>query len=134
MKLSGMAFFQIASQRMQWLGERQVVISENIANADTPDYKAKDISPFDQMLEDGSQRTRGLKTTHSNHIQGAPAPTGGVSVMGDSEAWESTIDGNTVSLEQQTIKAAEISENYRLAAQLYRKGHDLLTLAVTGVR
>ncbi|MGR3584486.1 MAG: flagellar basal body rod protein FlgB, partial [Pseudooceanicola nanhaiensis] len=61
MKLSGMAFFQIASQRMQWLGERQVVISENIANADTPDYKAKDISPFDQMLEEGGQRTRGLR-------------------------------------------------------------------------
>ena len=134
MKLSGMAFFQIASQRMQWLGERQVVISENIANADTPGYKAKDISPFDQMLEEGGQRTRGLRTTHASHIQGAPAPAGGVSVQGDSAAWEGSIDGNTVSLEQQTIKAAEISENYRLAAQLYRKGHDLLTLAVTGVR
>jgi len=133
MKLSGMAFFQIASQRMQWLGERQVVISENIANADTPDYKAKDISPFEQMLE-GGERTSGLRTTHANHIQGAPSPAAGVSVEGDPEAWETSLDGNTVSLEQQTIKAAEISEHYRLAAQLYRKGHDLLTLAVTGVR
>ena len=133
MKLSGMAFFQIASQRMQWLGERQVVISENIANADTPDYKAKDVSPFEQML-DGGARTSGLRTTHANHIQGAPAPAAGISVEGDPEAWETSLDGNTVSLEQQTIKAAEISEHYRLAAQLYRKGHDLLTLAVTGVR
>lgn len=134
MKLSGMAFFQMASQRMQWLGERQVVISENIANADTPDYKAKDVSPFEQMLDEGGTRTRGLRTTHASHIQGAPTATSGVTVEGDPEAWEQSIDGNTVSLEQQTIKAAEISEGYRLAAQLYRKGHDLLTLAVTGVR
>lgn len=134
MKLSGMAFFQVASQRMQWLGARQVVISENIANADTPDYKAKEVSGFGQMLDSEAGRTSGLRTTHANHIQGAPSPAAGVTVQADAEAYETSIDGNTVSLEQQTIKAAEISESYQLAAQLYRKGHDLLTLAVTGVR
>lgn len=54
--------------------------------------------------------------------------------MTDAAAWERSIDGNTVVLEQQTVKAAEVSESYRLAAQLYRKGHDLLTLSVTGQR
>ncbi len=47
----------------------------------------------------------------------------------DDPSCSNSIDGNTVVLEQQTIKATEIGENYRLAAQLYRKGHDLLTLA-----
>lgn len=51
MKLSGMSFFQLASQRMSWLGARQAVISENIANADTPDYRAKEVSGFSRMLE-----------------------------------------------------------------------------------
>lgn len=132
MKLSDMSFFSLASQRMKWLGARQAVVSENIANADTPEYKAKEISDFQEMLE-GSHRTSGLTTTHHRHIQGAPS-TGGVFADPDAAAWEQSMDGNTVSLEQQTIKAAEITENYRLAAQLYRKGHDLLTLAVTGIR
>ncbi|MDP5349422.1 MAG: hypothetical protein NWQ32_13675 [Paracoccaceae bacterium] len=47
---------------------------------------------------------------------------------------ETTIDGNTVVLEQQTLKAAEISESYQLAAQLYGKGHQLLGLAVGSPR
>ena len=51
MKLSGMSFFQLASQRMSWLGARQAVISENIANADTPNYRAKEISSFDRMVQ-----------------------------------------------------------------------------------
>ena len=58
----------------------------------------------------------------------------GVATREDEEAYETSLDGNTVALEQQTIKASEISENYRLASQLYRKGHELLTLAATGVR
>ena len=52
----------------------------------------------------------------------------------DSAPWENSIDGNSVVLEQQTLKASEISENYQLAAQLYGKGHQLLTLSVVGQR
>ena len=55
-------------------------------------------------------------------------------VTADEDAWEGSIDGNTVALEQQTIDAAEVAGSYRLAAELYRRGHSLLTIAVTGVR
>lgn len=55
-------------------------------------------------------------------------------IESDPEAWETALDGNNVVLEQQTIKAAEVAGSYQLAAELYRKGHDLLTVAVTGVR
>ncbi|WP_375689917.1 flagellar basal body rod protein FlgB [Pseudooceanicola sp. LIPI14-2-Ac024] len=116
---------------MQWLGARQVVISENIANADTPDYKSKDVGAFDAMME-GNERSNGLRVTKPNHIQGAPKSN--IGIEADTGPWEQSLDGNTVSLEQQTIKAAEVSEGYKLAASLYRKGHDLLTLAVTGIR
>ncbi|MCR8550563.1 flagellar basal body rod protein FlgB [Salipiger sp. P9] len=133
MKLTGMSFFQLASQRMKWLGARQSVISENIANADTPDYKSKEISSFDAMLE-GSNAMRGLNVTNARHIQSVGGAPNGVRVELDEDAWEASLDGNTVALEQQTIKAAEVAGNYRLAAELYRKGHTLLTIAVTGIR
>ena len=132
MKLGDMSFFRLASVRMQWLGARQQVITENIANADTPDYKARQVAGFSEMME--GSRSTALAATSPGHIQGAHASMGGVRVEQDRSVWEESLDGNTVVLEQQTIAAAEVSENYRLAAQLYRKGHDLLTLAVTGVR
>lgn len=131
MKLTSMSFFQLASQRMSWLGANQQVVAENIANADTPGYKAKSVSPFAELI-DGA-RSGGVKTTHAAHIQGG-GRVGNVRVTTDSAPWETSIDGNSVVLEQQTLQASEIGENYQLAAQLYSKGHQLLTLAVVGQR
>ena len=127
MKLNSMSFFQLASQRMSWLAANQRVVAENITNADTPGFKAREVSPFEALV-DGS-RTGGVRTTHAGHIQGG-GHAGGLRATADSAAWETTIDGNTVVLEQQTLKAAEISESYQLAAQLYGKGHQLLGIAV----
>jgi flagellar basal-body rod protein FlgB len=132
MKLDSLSFFKVASQRMQWLGVRQQVISENIANADTPGFKAREVSDFSQMV-DGAARSSGVVTTNARHLGGAEH-AGTVRVQEDDGAWERSMDGNTVVLEQQSIKATEVSESYRMAAQLYRKGHELLTLAVTGIR
>lgn len=131
MGLDSISFFKNASQRLQWLGNRQKVISENVANSDTPGFKAKDVSSFAKMLE-GAQTT-GILTTNAKHIDGS-VQTPGVQVMVDKEAWAETLNGNTVVLEQQTIKANEVGESYQLAVQMYRKGHDLLTMAVTGIR
>jgi len=131
MGLNSMSFFKTASQSMQWLGARQKVISENVANSDTPGFKAKDVSSFAKMVE-GTQHT-GITTTNVRHIGGSNQEAG-IRTEVDADVWGETIDGNTVVLEQQTIKANEVGENYQLAARLYKKGHDLLTLAVTGIR
>ena len=131
MGLDSISFFKQASQRLQWLGNRQKVISENVANSDTPGFKAKDVTSFTKMLE-GTHKT-GIITTDSRHI-GSSTEAPGIQTVIDKEAWGETITGNTVVLEQQAIKANEVGENYQLAVQLYRKGHDLLTLAVTGIR
>ncbi|MBE9637053.1 flagellar basal body rod protein FlgB [Salipiger mangrovisoli] len=133
MKLDGMSFFQLASERMTWLGARQSVISENIANADTPNYKAREVNDFAQAL-DGQRSMNGLAVTNAQHIQSGHTTPDGVRIERDETAWEASLDGNTVSVEQQTIKAAEVAGSYRLAAELYRKGHTLLTVAVTGIR
>jgi len=132
MGLDSISFFKNASQRMQWLGNRQKVISENVANSDTPGFKAKDITSFSKMLE--STQQAGMTTTNVRHISGNSQNISGINTEVDKEAWSETMDGNTVVLEQQTIKSNEISEGYQLAARLYRKGYDLLNLAATGIR
>jgi flagellar basal-body rod protein FlgB len=131
MGLDSISFFKNASQRLQWLSNRQKVISENVANSDTPGFKAKEVTSFAKMVE-GTHKT-GILTTNVRHI-GSAVDTPGIQSVVDKEAWSETLNGNTVVLEQQTIKANEVGENYQLAAKLYRKGYDLLTLAATGIR
>jgi flagellar basal-body rod protein FlgB len=47
------ALFQLISARMSWLSQRQAVLSQNIANADTPDYRPKDlrVADFTRLVE-----------------------------------------------------------------------------------
>ena len=106
MNLSNLSIFGLASDRMSWLSARQRVTSENVANASTPNYQSKDITDFATLLDAQSAPATGLAATHPKHITGTA--------------------------EDQAIRSAEISDQYRLAAQLYRKGYELLTLSVTG--
>jgi flagellar basal-body rod protein FlgB len=129
MKLSGISFFNLASQRLDWIGQSQRVTSENVANADTPGYRARVTGDFSEMLS--GQRTAGLAVTDPRHLGGTDA-AGEVRVSEDPDAWSTSLDGNTVVLEQQAIRASELSGGYQLAATLYRKGHEFLRLSVSG--
>lgn len=131
MKLDSMSFFQLASKRMHWLSAGQQVIAENIANADTPGFKAREVSPFSELVNGAT--AGGIKTTHSAHISGG-GYAGGVRVSRDDGAWETSISGNSVVLEQQTLKSSELSGAHQMAALLYGKGQKLLALAVIGQR
>lgn len=126
MNLDSMSFFRLASEKMQWLSARQRVISENVANADTPEYKARDVSSFEDMLSSKAGRGDDREAHFSDEI------AAGIRVQEDETAWEGSLDGNTVVLEQQTIMAADTADNYKMAANLYRKGYELLTLSATG--
>jgi len=133
MRLNDLSFFNLATRRLNWLGARQEVIAQNVANTNTPGFKAQDVSSFAEVLR-GAGGTM-LRTTSGKHIAGLGGSTAdGVRRIDDDTAYETSLDGNTVALEQQTIKATDTAENYRLAAQLYRKGHEMLTLAATGIR
>lgn len=128
MKLDSIHLFQLASARMQWLSARQKVISENIANADTPGYRARDVTGFGQYV-DRLETSAGGGGGGGDAGFGADAP---VATADAPDTWGATLSGNTVVLEQQTVKAGETASQYRLAASLYRKASDLLTLAATG--
>ncbi len=129
MELSGISFFSLASRRLEWLGESQRVVSENVANADTPGFRAQTTSDFSEMVSGAT--TAGLSVTDPQHIQGTTS-SGPVRTLEDPNAWSTTIDGNSVVLEQQAIRASELTGSYQLAATLYRKGHEFLRLSVSG--
>ena len=133
MKLESISYFGLASQRMEWLGARQKVLAENVANADTPGFKAREVNSFEDVLSKTVSAGQ-VTVTAPGHIAGTGSGVDGVRVEEDPEAWSNSPDGNSVVLEQQTIKATEVAESYRLAATLYRKGYEMLTLSVTGMQ
>ena len=45
-ELSSLGLFQAVKKRLNWLGQRQEVLAQNIANADTPDYRSADLKPY----------------------------------------------------------------------------------------
>lgn len=133
MELSQIPLIGLLQQRMSWLNSRQAVLSQNVANADTPGYTARDIKPIDfaQALKgaQGSQYAGGLMTTNARHIQIAPPDS---APFGDTTApdTEANPTGNTVSLEQEMIKVADTQAQYQAATNLYSKAVDMLRTAI----
>src|SRR3546814_12729262 len=63
--------FSLLGKRMDWLGQRQKVLAQNIANADTPDYVPRDLKPqeFRRMVERPSTATLPPTAPRPGHIQ-----------------------------------------------------------------
>jgi len=106
----------LAERRLAWLDGRQRVLSENVANADTPRYRAQDVAPFARLLADAVGP--GLAVTHAAHV----APQGGgLRPRADRAAMDRTPDGNGVSLDEQALRIAETDSQHSLAMSLHRK-------------
>lgn len=106
----------LAERRLAWLDGRQRVLSANIANADTPNYRSRDAAPFAAVLA----RSTGpaLATTDARHIR----PAGGEArPRADRLPSERSPNGNAVSLDEQAMKVAETDQAHALAVGLHRK-------------
>jgi flagellar basal-body rod protein FlgB len=91
------ALFQLISARMSWLSQRQVVLSQNIANADTPDYQPKDlrVADFTRLVEGFADRPGKLTLaqTAPAHLEGAPAARVGLAGHAQRTVYEVAPDG-----------------------------------------
>ena len=117
------------TQRLDFLSRRSAVIAENIANADTPDYAARDVKKPDFST---LARTAALRASDPRHLQSSRTVAGGEIVRApDGDA---AINGNRVSLETQMVKLSETRMNYQLATTVYRKGVSMMRIAIRGGR
>jgi len=126
--LSGLA------ARLDFLAARTSTVAENIANADTPGYVAKDIQKpdFRAMTRAAGTETSGLKVTDPRHLSGGKA-VGAVSYrIQAAPDGEASINGNQVSLETQAMKLSQTRQDYALASSVYRKGLAMVRLAARG--
>ena len=126
MELTNLPMFGLLRNRMNWLGQRQEVLAQNVANADTPNYSSHDLKAFDfrQVLSDSHRDQKGvaLRRTNVAHIQDGPAGGRGDFVSGEvKDPYETAPDGNAVVIEEQMVKMNETVTNHSLMTQIYKK-------------
>ena len=125
MDLNKLPLFAMATKRMGWLARRQEVLSQNVANADTPNYVPHDLKAqnFRAMVKaaggDGAGQVT-LARTEPGHI-GPRRDPGKFREAKDREDYETAPSGNAVVLEEQLMKVSETQTDYRMATSLYHK-------------
>jgi flagellar basal-body rod protein FlgB len=117
--------FDVASSQAKWLALRQATISSNVANANTPGFRAQDIEPFDKILD---SKVVPVAVTSPNHM------TSGSSVQSQGvrkeKSWEVVHSGNSVSLEQEMLKAGDINRDFSLNTAIVKSFHRMFMTSV----
>ena len=128
MDFQGIGLFRMISQQLRWLGQRQEVLSQNVANSDTPGYQARDLEKltFGDALQQATLRPA---VTRAGHLAGKAGDPGAAKVK-TVTPWEVSPDGNGVVLEQQMTQLAETQADYQMATELYRKQIGMLKTAI----
>lgn len=133
MNLPSIPLLDVLRARMSWLNERQGVLAQNVANADTPGYVRQDIKPLDfaKVLENATSPTSlstGLATTDPHHIAlpGTQASGG----LNSDDLVDAPGNGEAVSSEEEMIKVADTQAQYQAAANLYSKAVDMMRTAI----
>ena len=135
--------FAMLKSRMGYLSQRQKVIAQNVANGDTPDYVPRDLKPYsfkaslDQHAPGRPYRGGPVSTTATTGVQMMAtsathmAPAKLVSPWRSPEQADSetTLDGNSVTLEDQMLKMTDARMNYDAAVTFYQKSLSLLRMA-----
>jgi flagellar basal-body rod protein FlgB len=116
-------------ERMNWLHQRQDVLSQNVANADTPGYVARDLKAQDfSSILSGQTRGSAMRATDPRHI--ALSSAGSTQFAEEATPDQANPNGNAVSLEQEMIKVSETQAQFQAAANLYAKAVTMMRTAI----
>lgn len=131
MDIGTIPLFAALTKRMAWLTQRQTVLAENVANANTPGYVAKDLKELDfgSILGKSAGRLP-LAATEPGHIL-APGQDDTAPIVTES-ADPQSLDGNGVSLESEMMKVSTNAADYALVTTLYKQNVDMVKTALGG--
>lgn len=140
MDLTSIPLMAALKKRMQWLHSNQSVLSQNIANADTPGYKAQQLEKqdFSGLVDDlagggaNSMRTSSatrMQATNARHMTPGGTMADSADVK-DRKGGEESPSGNSVVLEEEMLKVADNQMQYGMVVNLYKKNMGLLKIAL----
>ena len=131
MGLLDMPVFTALTDKMKWHQARQGLLAENVANAETPGYRGRDLKQFDFADHMGPFSSATLTTTatqpmHISVSSGLGGEFGGQAMAN----FEITPEGNGVSLEDEMMKVTTNAMDYQAATSLYQKSIKILRTAM----
>jgi flagellar basal-body rod protein FlgB len=134
MNLNDIPLFSMLKSRLGYISQRERLIAQNVANADTAGYTPQDLKPFTLPKAGGAGAASAirLERTRSSHLGGS-----GLAAGAGAASWkavstpdsEATLNGNKVVLEDQMSKMTEARMDYEAVIGFYQKSLDLLRLA-----
>ena len=131
MNLNKIPLFAMLNERMSWLNQRQQVLANNIANADTPGYKPNDLAPVNfEKLARNASRGITLAGTDAAHLTSSARASGPFRITEQEGVYEMTPSGNAVVLEEQLMKVSQTVMDHRIMAGLYSKHLGMLKMAL----
>ncbi|MFN3971533.1 MAG: FlgB family protein [Gemmobacter sp.] len=104
-------------------GARVGLVARNMANADTPGFKAQDLTEFGQVWRQGDD----LRATRPGHLE---ASSGRAALVQATDLRHGAPNGNTVSIEAEMVKAAEARQSHDMALAIYRNTSDIIRTAL----
>jgi len=124
--VSDIYLFEVASHKAQWLSVRQTAVASNVANANTPRYRAVDVQPFSAAL---NASPIAITATNSGHMTPAVSPLDTIKEV-EADPSEEALSGNTVNLEQQMINLGDVSRDFSMTSNIRRAFHQLMLAAL----
>ncbi len=115
--------FRTAGAQAAHAARRQAVIAANIANADTPGYKARDVGTFRDHLTDAGMGA-GMRSSRAGHLHGSERSVPALAQQASSTAEDP--NENTVSVEQEMMKSVEAKREHDRAVAIYRSSLNIL--------
>lgn len=126
--MQDLALFAIGSQRNRWLATRSAALADNIANADTPGFKAKDTPSFEAVLNSGTVAVTRTDTKHLTPTQFGARTFDLVQRATDVPKHS----GNTVSLETELANLGEVRSQHSLVSGIIGAFHRMLLSSTRG--
>ena len=138
MDFSGIPLFNVMKSKLNFLSERQALLAQNIANADTPNYKAVDVQEpnFQAMVQAGGGPVQNLQSnlkmtiTNPKHMIGGGEGLGPLKIEKRKTSFELNPDGNNVVIEEEMSKMAQNQAEYQKVLNLYSKAISMFKNAI----
>ena len=132
MALGDLPIFTMLRTKMSWHQTRQRVLAENVSNADTPDYRGRDLKQLDfsDHLHLAQPVPVTATVTNEAHFAGMAMSSPTAFDTEKLSDFETTPDGNDVTLEEQMMKVTGNQMDYQAATTLYSRGLGMLRSAI----
>lgn len=128
MAVSGLPVLSMLRMRMQWHQERQRLLAENVANADTPSFQPRDLAPLEATAGSAGGSLKLARTDAAHKISaGGEATSFAIDRRG---RFDVRASGNSVSLEDEMMKVAANQMDFQAASTLYTRSLGLIKTAL----